>query len=81
MAIKAVFVITAVNAGLDSTFTVDGRYAFMDATSQNSGDIAGIGPFTPGILSATLESGIKDAVKDYLGITGLDTVRLIGATL
>jgi len=81
MAVKAVAIVTNVTAQLNSTFTVDVHYAFMDASSQSSGNINGIGPFSPAILGTVLQGNIATAVKDALSITGLDTVRLIGADI
>ncbi len=81
MAVKAVFQITDISiVGGSSDFYVSGKYVYID-TSGNQGPISNIGPFTPGILSATFELNVIAAVKNALSIGTLDTVRLLGSTL
>jgi hypothetical protein len=81
MAVKAIVRIKKITAVLNSEFTVDAEVAFLDAASQATFDVNGLGPFAGTILGLSLNNAIASAAKAAAGISGLDTVRLLGTDL
>lgn len=79
MAVKAIGLIQGVEWSSATQFKVSIRWVYFDS-SGSQGDLI-VDGLTTGISQLTMEATIKDALRDYLSITGLDTVRLIGATI